>query len=46
VSELVDEQVAQADYRVKAQARMLLEFLASLQEIRRGAAAARNKSGR
>lgn len=46
VSEMVDEQVAQADYRMKAQARMLLEFLASLQEIRRGAAAARNKSGR
>jgi RimJ/RimL family protein N-acetyltransferase len=46
VSELVDEQVAQADYRMKAQARMLLEFLASLQEIRRGASEARNKSGR
>jgi RimJ/RimL family protein N-acetyltransferase len=46
VSEMVEEQVAQADYRIKKQARNFLEFLASLQEIRRGASDARSKSGR
>jgi RimJ/RimL family protein N-acetyltransferase len=46
VSEMVDEQVAQADYRLKKQARNFLQFLARLQEIRRGASEARNKSGR
>lgn len=46
VSEMVDEQVAQADYRLKVQARNILGFLADLQEIRRGAAQARGKSGR
>lgn len=46
VSEIVEEQVAQADYRIKKQARNFLAFLASLQEIRRGATEARSKSGR
>ena len=46
VSELVDQQVAEADYRIKKQAKNFLEFLASLQEIRRGASEARGKSGR
>lgn len=46
VSAMVDEQMAQADYRLKKQAKTFLDFLASLQEIRRGAASARNKSGR
>jgi RimJ/RimL family protein N-acetyltransferase len=46
VSELVDEQVAQADYRLKVQAKNFLGFLADLQEIRRGAAEARGRSGR
>jgi len=46
VTELVDEQVAQADYRLKQQARNFLDFLAQVQEIRRGAVAARGKSGR
>jgi RimJ/RimL family protein N-acetyltransferase len=46
VSEMVEEQVAQADYRLKKQAKNFLEFLASLQEIRRGASEARSKSGR
>lgn len=46
VSEMVDEQVAQADYRLKKQAKNFLDFLASLQEIRRGATDARGKSGR
>lgn len=46
VSEMVEEQVAQADYRLKKQARNFLAFLAGVQEIRRGASAARDKSGR
>ena len=46
VSAMVDEQVAQADYRLKKQARNFLQFLARMQEIRRGASDARNKSGR
>jgi RimJ/RimL family protein N-acetyltransferase len=46
VSEMVDEQVAQADYRLKKQAKNFLDFLAGLQEIRRGATDARSKSGR
>jgi RimJ/RimL family protein N-acetyltransferase len=46
VSALLDEQVAQADYRIKKQARNFLHFLARLQEIRRGASEARGKSGR
>lgn len=46
VTEMVEEQVAQADYRLKKQARNFLEFLASVQEIRRGATDARSKSGR
>ena len=46
VSEMVEEQVAQADYRLKRQAKNFLDFLAQLQEIRRGALDARGKSGR
>jgi GNAT superfamily N-acetyltransferase len=46
MSELVEERVAQADYRLKRQAKSFLAFLSNLQEIRRGAAAARDKSGR
>lgn len=46
VTELVEQQVAEADYRLKRQAKNFLAFLANLQEIRRGATAARNKSGR
>ena len=46
VSELVEEQVAQADYRLKQQAKNVLDFLAHVQEIRRGAVDARSKSGR
>lgn len=46
LSEALDEQVAQADYRLKRQAKSFLDFLAQLQEIRSGAADARNKSGR
>lgn len=46
VSEMVEEQLAQADYRLKRQARNFMEFLAGLQEVRRGVANARGKSGR
>jgi RimJ/RimL family protein N-acetyltransferase len=46
VSELVDEQVAQADYRLKVQARNFLSFLDGVQEIRRGVGEARGKGGR
>jgi RimJ/RimL family protein N-acetyltransferase len=46
VSELLHEQVAQADYRLKRQAKTFLDLLAQLQEIRRGALGARGKSGR
>jgi hypothetical protein len=46
MSELVDEQVAHVDYRLKAQAKSFLTFLAGLQEVRRGAINARSKSGR
>ena len=46
VSELLDEQMAQADYRLKRQAKSLLDLLRQLQEIRRGAVDALGKSGR
>jgi GNAT superfamily N-acetyltransferase len=46
VTEMVEEQVAQADYQLKRQARQFLRFLAQVQEIRRGAVDARSKSGR
>jgi RimJ/RimL family protein N-acetyltransferase len=46
VTEMVEEQVAQADYRLKQQAKNFLAFLAQVQEIRRGALDARTKSGR
>jgi GNAT superfamily N-acetyltransferase len=46
VSEMVEEQVAQADYRLKQQARNFMAWLSEVQEIRRGAIEARGKSGR
>jgi RimJ/RimL family protein N-acetyltransferase len=46
VSELWDEQMAQADYRIKRQAKNFLDFLAGVQEVRAGATSARGKSGR
>jgi len=46
MTEVVDEQVAQVDYRLKKQARTFLDLLSSLQEARSGAIAARTKSGR
>lgn len=46
VSEIVEEQFAQTDYRLKVQAKQFWDFLASLQEVRRGVQEGRNKSGR
>ncbi|MGE4242158.1 GNAT family N-acetyltransferase [Ramlibacter sp.] len=45
VSELVEEQVAQTDYRLKAQAKTFHDFLAGLQEVRQGVREGRHKSG-
>ncbi|GAC1354057.1 MAG: GNAT family N-acetyltransferase [Variovorax sp.] len=42
MSEIVDEQVALTDYRLKQQARNFREFLATLQEMRRGVREARH----
>jgi RimJ/RimL family protein N-acetyltransferase len=36
VSEMLDEQIAQTDYRLKVQAKKFWDFLALLQEVRRG----------
>jgi GNAT superfamily N-acetyltransferase len=46
VTEMLEEQVAQADYRLKRQAKTFLDFLATLQDLRRGGANARSRSGR
>ncbi|MBK6006196.1 GNAT family N-acetyltransferase [Ramlibacter ginsenosidimutans] len=46
VTEMLEEQVAQADYRLKRQAKNFLDFLATLQEMRRGGASPRGRSGR
>ncbi|MDE2607668.1 MAG: GNAT family N-acetyltransferase [Burkholderiales bacterium] len=43
VTEMVEEQVAKADYRLKRRAKFLLDFLAGLQELRRGASDPRDK---
>ena len=45
MSEIVDEQVAQTDYRLKVQARSFREFLAGIQDVRRGVREGRHKSG-
>ena len=39
VTELIEEQVAQTDYRLKAQAKQFWSFLADVQAVRRGAVA-------
>jgi len=45
VSEMVDEQLARTDYRLKAQAHSFREFLASVQDVRQGVREGRHKSG-
>ncbi len=44
VTELVEEQIAQTDYRLKVQARQFWRFLAALQDTRCGVRDARDKS--
>ena len=45
MSELVDEQLAQTDYRLKQQARSFWAFLEGVQETRQGVRQGRHKSG-
>lgn len=45
MSELVEEQLALTDYRLKVQAKSFWDFLAGVQEVRQGAREARHKSG-
>jgi GNAT superfamily N-acetyltransferase len=44
MTEIVEEQMAQTDYRLKAQAKRFWSFLAGVQEVRRGVRDARRKS--
>jgi RimJ/RimL family protein N-acetyltransferase len=44
--EAMDEQIAQADYRLKAQAKGVRAFLEALQEVREGVTEGRRRSGR
>ncbi len=46
VNELIDEQVAKTDYRLKVQAKNFWDFLMGVQEVRRGVRDARRKSSR
>ena len=43
VTEMVEEKIAQTDYRLKVQARQFLNFLAMLQEVRRGVRGSRDR---
>jgi GNAT superfamily N-acetyltransferase len=45
MSELVDEQLAQTDYRLKQQVRSFWDFLAGVQETREGVREGRHRSG-
>lgn len=45
VAEMIEEQIAQTDYKLKSQARQFLRFLAQLQAIRKGVQEGRHKSG-
>jgi hypothetical protein len=42
---MVNEQVAQTDYRLKQQAKNFWDFLMGVQEVRRGVREGRHKSG-
>jgi RimJ/RimL family protein N-acetyltransferase len=44
VTEMLEEQIAKTDYRLKAQAKQFWDFLSALQEVRRGVQDARHKS--
>ena len=43
VTEMVEEQVAQTDYRLKVQAKQFRDFLVLLQEVRRGVCKSRDR---
>lgn len=43
VSEMLDERIAQTDYRIKVQAKQFRDFLALLQEVRRGVRESRDR---
>jgi GNAT superfamily N-acetyltransferase len=45
MSEMLEEQLAQTDYRLKVQAKSFWDFLAGVQEVRRGVQDARHQSG-
>ncbi len=45
VTEMLEEQIALTDYRLKVQARQFWNFLATLQEIRRGVQGSRDRMG-
>lgn len=45
MSEIVEEQFAQTDYRLKVQAKQFWDLLSSLQEVRKGVREGRHKSG-
>ena len=42
---MVEERFAQTDYQLKLHARSLLDFLAGVQEVRKGVRESRRKSG-
>lgn len=44
VSEMVEEQIARTDYRLKVQAKQFWDFLGELQQVRRGVQEARRKT--
>lgn len=45
MTEMLEEQIAKTDYRLKVQAKQFWDFLARLQEVRRGVQDSRHKSG-
>ena len=45
VTEILEEQIAQTDYRLKVQAKQFWRFLAAVQDIRRGVQEARHPEG-
>jgi RimJ/RimL family protein N-acetyltransferase len=45
MTEMIEEQIAKTDYRLKVQAKQFWDFLAGLQEVRRDVQDARHKSG-
>ncbi len=44
MTELVEQQVAETDYLLKSQARQFWQFLATVQEVRRGVQDARDRT--